>query len=93
MNKKDVEKQVIKWMEEDIQSVLSGKVKTIELLYVRPNDIISYINTLDKILINFDSNGYQWDYWIIFTYNNKNYKLTGDGYYNNSAILLLNENF
>lgn len=75
-------------MVEKIQDVLNKKVEEVSIHYVRPNDVIDYLEKLndgESIDTDFDSNGWSWDFWIRFEYKDQNYMLSGDGYYNNTV--------
>ena len=85
MTKKEVKEQVKKWMIDDIQSVIQGEKENVELLYCRPADVQEYITSIGGELDDFETNGWQWDYWVKVKIGESNYMLSGDGYYGNSA--------
>ena len=92
MTEVEVKQYVKSEMVSKIESVLEGKETSVRILYVRPNDVISYMvnkgHTYDD---NIDTNGWSWDYWLSFEANGKSYTLGGDGYYNSTASFSLNE--
>lgn len=91
MEKSEVKKQVKEWMIESIQKVLTGEEKEVDLLYIRPNDVIEYIESLGGEFGEFENNGWEWDYWVSITYQGKTYGISGDGYRENSASFYLKE--
>lgn len=73
-------------MAERIESVINGDTEKVSLLVVRPGDVISYLQ--DKYDISddydFDTNGWEWDFWQKYDVNGNTYQLSGDGYYSKS---------
>jgi len=91
LTKEIIKDQVTKWMEEGIQSVITGKEKNAELLYCRPNNIIEYVQSIGGTWNeDLDTNGCQWDYWIKLEIKGKTYIASGDGYYGCCASFELN---
>lgn len=69
-----------------IEMVVSGQKDQVKLIGARPNDVEKFIKeTYDGETGEFDTNGWEWDYWLYFEINEKRYILSGDGYYNNYA--------
>lgn len=78
--------QIRQLMIESINQVINGTIDSIELPYIRPGDVIQYIVSIGgNDCENFDTNGWQWDYWMDVELNGKVYTLAGDGFYGNSA--------
>ena len=79
------------WKDE-IQSVLDGEKNSVKLFYARPHDVVQIVENLGgKDEQDFDQNGWQWDYWMYFSYENKRYMLAGDGYYQHYSTFSLEE--
>jgi hypothetical protein len=77
-----------------IIDVLNRKVENVSIPYVRPNDVITYLEKLndgESIDTDFDSNGWSWDFWIRFEYKDQNYILAGDGYYDKAVTLSIDK--
>lgn len=92
MTKTEAKEQVKNWMIEDIQSVLKGEKIFVEILFVRPNDIIEYVRSVGGIdNHDFDTNGWQWDFWAYVYFEEKKYMLSGDGYFGNSITFGLDK--
>jgi hypothetical protein len=45
----------------------------------------------DRCRDGFDTNGWQWDWWQMFTFKGKDYTLSGSGYYGGHAFHLADE--
>lgn len=92
IDKDDIKSQVKQVMIDDIKFVLDGTIKSAQLLFVRPNDVIKYIESIGgEYDGEMDTNGRCWDYWLTVSLNDKNYQLSGDGYYENSPTFSLVE--
>lgn len=78
-----MKEQIIELMKISIQKVLSGDSDGTKLIGVFPNDVIEYIEKEigGKHNKDWETNGWQWDYWIDFKIDNIDYTLSGDGYY------------
>lgn len=86
MNKEEITKIVHQSMIDGITSVINGEKTSVELLYARPGDILSYITSIGGVdCDDFDTNGWQWDYWFTVSINGKEYCVSGDAYYQNYA--------
>lgn len=88
-NLKEIEAYVYVCMIQGIDKVISGEEESVKLYYVRPNDVISYLKEIDPNLDDdeFQTNGWQWDYWSQIIFKGQHYRLSGDGYSQNYAIL------
>lgn len=67
-----------------MQSVIDQDVDGSEskLYYCKPNDVITYFQSLGAEYDNdFETNGWQWDFWFSIDYDGYTYKFSGDGYY------------
>ncbi len=69
--------QILKAMKDSIQIVLDGKEKSISIVGVYPNDVKSFIEETGgkEDEDSFEPNGWQWDFWMYFTINSKQYVL------------------
>ena len=72
-------------MIEGIKEVLSGSVESVRLHFVRPNDVVDYLETLgyDGTLEDMETNGWSWDMWVDVDVNGVWYTMSTDGHYNN----------
>lgn len=85
-NHNDLEKRIRDLMIANIQLVLNDEVTTVDLLFCRPDDIITYIESIGgEDLDDLDTNSWQWDYWLRVTHKGNKYQVTGNGYYSNNA--------
>jgi hypothetical protein len=91
--KEQIETLIREEMIKGIDLVLSGKKKEVEIPRIKPNDIIEYIESLggENDDDSFNTNGWEWDYWFTLKINGKNYDVSGDGYYNDSAYFQLSD--
>ena len=90
MEIEEIKKQIEKSMIEGIESVLSGEKSNVMLHYVRPAEVLSYIRKMHSLFKrDIDTNGWEWDYWIDLTIDDKKYMLSGDGYYHDHATFEL----
>ena len=92
MDKALIKKHIEDTAKEQIKSLLNDEdVTKVELMYVRPGFVEDTLKQLGFPVsdIDFDSNGWQWDYWIIYESKNADFKLqiSGDSYYKNSCTL------
>ena len=70
-----------------VEEVISEERDEVQFYCTSPDDVNQYITkvlkgTRDEI----DHNGWQWDYWITYTIDNKKYTLAGSGYYGNMSF-------
>ncbi len=92
MDEKEVKSFVKSNMVKNIDSVVKGEKNSVKILYVRPNDVIEYLESLGhNIDKDIDTNGWQWDYWITFDVEGNTYILSGDGYYYDSVQFSLHK--
>jgi hypothetical protein len=81
----EIKNKVRELMIRNIQKVLTGEVKSIDLLFCKPNDVISYIESIGgEDLDDLESNGWQWDFWNNVKYDGLIYTMSGDGYYSDT---------
>jgi hypothetical protein len=75
-------------MEVAIRKVISGKTKSVEIFGIYPNDVIEYVTKelKGKHKEDWDTNGWQWDYWMDFEIDNEKYTLSGSGYYGGATF-------
>ncbi len=79
-------------MRNNIDSVIKGDKNKVLLQYAKPNDVISYVKSIiGTSNYTIDSEGWQWKYKMSFDIDGKTYTLTGDGYFQDSAMFKLEE--
>ena len=84
----ELELEVIARMKQSIDSIFSKEVESVKMFAVRPGEVIKYIVSLGGLDLNdFDTNGYQWDYWTQLEINSVKYTLSGDGFYDRYCTL------
>ena len=81
----EYKKQIKINMIDTIHAVIDGKIKEGELHFCRPNDVIKYFEFIDGEYDSddFETNGSSWDFWFKVRYDNQQYTISGDGYYQN----------
>jgi hypothetical protein len=87
MTTEEIKKEIEQRMIEGIQAVLQGKQDEADLLYCRPADVERYLVSIgvQSPLDEFETNGWQWDYWAKIIIGENTYMLCGDGYYGDGA--------
>ena len=70
---------------DDVKKVISGEKDKTEGYPLCPQDAIDCLEKKlgFKDLDEFDSNGWQYDYWIEVEFGEKEYIISGSGYYGN----------
>ena len=64
-----------------IANVLSGRFEGFNSSHITPSMIKEYMESLGWESGEFETNGWQYDWWIQFTKNNASYTASGSGYY------------
>jgi hypothetical protein len=89
----EIEKAVKRHMKNNIQSVIEGDQDSVQLFFVRPGDIVEYIEELGGWFNDdIDVNGWSWDYNFKVELsdehgeNPQTFSVSGDGFYSNSAL-------
>lgn len=83
----EIEKAVEAHMKSGILSVIDNDQESVQLWYIRPNDVLKFIEELGGTTEhNFETNGFSWDYDITMQLNREMYRLGGDGYYSHYAV-------
>ena len=86
----DLEKQAHDEMKVGVDAVLRGRVEKFETTLVPPSAIIEYIESHGgKKHTLFETNGWDWDYWIYrihVEHGGKDYTVAGSGYYGGVSI-------
>ena len=74
---------IIESMKTSIKKLLDDDSDMVKLPGIFPNDVIEFVEKElgGKHNEDWETNGWQWDYWINFKINDKEYTLSGDGYY------------
>lgn len=68
----------------EIDKVLSGEIKLANTqTLLSPDTIDSYLKESGLEQGNFDSNGWDWDFWMEYLKEDKTYVLSGSGWFNN----------
>ena len=77
---------------EGIQKVLNGELQYVKSsVLLSPNDVHEYLESIDLEQGNFDSNGWDWDFWMSYTKDGVTYTLAGSGWYNNGLTFSKDE--
>ena len=67
----------------EIDKVLSGEIKyTKSNILIAPEDVGQYLKSVGLEQEDFDSNGWDWDFWMTYSKDSKKYTLSGSGWYN-----------
>lgn len=69
---------------EQVKEVIEGKrTSTDEVKFLPPSIVLDFIVNLDYDFtdVDFDSNGWQWDFWKYVRVNGKQYVISGCGWY------------
>ena len=74
-------KLLLNLMKEGVNNVLNGKIETYDNNFLSPNDFVTYLQEIGHSKYNFDCNGWDYDFWISYTINDKEYRIAGSGYY------------
>lgn len=65
-----------------IQDVLSQKANECQILCLAPDDVMGLLIELGaESEQDMETNGWEWDYWETWIWNNKTYQLSGSGFY------------
>ena len=93
LNNLEIEEHIKKCLGEGVESVLNGSKESVDIYYVSPSDVGEYLKINHNINshVEFDTNGWDWDYWIIKEIKDKYYILSGCGYYNNYVTFSIKE--
>ena len=73
----------------EILNVLCGRSDILKVDSLHPSFVIDFLKEIGidiDLGDDMDTNGWQWDYWIKFRYNEKPYILSGSGYYGNLEL-------
>lgn len=67
-------------MEAGIKSVIEGRLNNVQFDFLVPNAADEYIKALGGVRGDIDTNGWDWDFWVTYTIDNKKYTLAGSGW-------------
>ncbi len=82
MNKEEIKKFVQKDLEEQINKVILGEIEEYNSDFATLDDVKSYLESVGFEEGEFDSNGWQWDFWqYMMNDKQENYIISGSGYY------------
>lgn len=74
-------------MKEKIEAFLNGTDAEIAFDSACPDNMLNALETLGCILEDdYDTNGWQWDWWQSFTYKDAKFVAEGSGYYGTGKI-------
>lgn len=76
-------KEVKEQIKAEIKKLLTGEIEQVEIDTIPPSKLGDLIEEYGGIVLNddFDTNGWDYDYWLPFTYNGVRYTIFGGGYY------------
>ena len=71
-----------------IECLFQGEIEKLEIDCYSPSKIFKIIKSMGIEIDEdeFETNGWQYDYWQNITHNNKKYVIHGSGYYGNLTI-------
>ena len=73
--------QIVKAMEQGVQSVINGKTKKFKCYGVSPQMIRDYMLNINYSRIEeMETNGWQYDWWMYFVKGNKEFIASGSGW-------------
>lgn len=76
-------------LKNNILKVLKGNEEILEVDCLYPSIVVDCLEDIGVDIDlgdSMDTNGWDWDYWIKFKYENKRYCLSGSGYYGGLKI-------
>lgn len=78
----DLENQVFEHMQTGVGAVLRGRVESFKTTFMSPSAVIEHIESLGGLRDTpFETNGWQWDYWIRVEHGDHEYTVSGSGFY------------
>jgi hypothetical protein len=70
------------FLADSFKKLINKEVDIVKVDYLCPSLAISILESLGAdVSDDMDTNGWQYDYWIKFTYNGNKYCISGGGYY------------
>ncbi|HSE99857.1 MAG TPA: hypothetical protein VLA48_03090 [Nitrososphaeraceae archaeon] len=70
--------------EKEIDKVLSGEITLAQShTLISPHKVDEYLKSESCEQEDFDSNGWNWDFWMTYSKDDKKFTLSGGGWYNN----------
>lgn len=70
--------------EKEIDKVISGEIQLANSnILISPEKVNLYLKSNGLEQGNFDSNGWDWDFWMEYFKEGKKFILAGSGWYNN----------
>lgn len=68
---------------EDIQKVLNGELQHVKSsILLSPKDVHEYLESIGLEQGDFDSNGWDWDFWMSYTKGDEEFTFSGSGWDN-----------
>lgn len=83
MKEPDIKKETIERMKAGIDAVLSGKATIFKSFFIPPELVEDYLVKLGWEKGEFDTNGWEYDWWLPFTKDGKSFTASGGGFYGN----------
>jgi hypothetical protein len=67
----------------EIEKVINGEVEFAQSkTLISPDEADKYLQSIGFEQEEFDSNGWDWDFWMGYSKDEKSYVLSGSGWYN-----------
>ena len=84
----EIMEELVRIGQASIDVVLSGERDEINIDFMSPNEACTYLKGKGATVeSDFDTNGWQWDFWINIKLNGIDYRLDGSGYYGDMRFL------
>lgn len=82
MDYNKIKTEALEQMASKIDMTVAGIINDAALHYVSPNEAVEYLRKITDMedLEEFDSNGWDWDFWMGFKKGEIHYTLSGSGY-------------
>lgn len=82
---------IVEELKEHLDKLLSDEIYLcIELGYITPSSVKGLLKTIEGVSLkkwrNFDTNGWDLDFWFTFGYNNAEFTFSGSWYYGGYKI-------
>lgn len=82
-----ISKETINTIKDKIRKLFNGVIESVQIDCLCPSKTIDILEDLGAdVSEELDINGWQYDYWVYFTYESKKYCLSGSGYHGNVKI-------
>ena len=82
-----LEERALKSMKVGVLAVLAGRIKEFKTTLVSPSKVIEFIEEKGgEQHTPFETNGWDWDYWIHVEHGGHHYTVAGSGYYGGVTV-------